>query len=1114
MIDSLLKRLRQERWKRPKSARRQFGHSACGAELLEPRALLSVTLDADARRLDITGTEFDDRVTVDMLNVDTLRVQVNDQEFLLPAADVDLLQFQALAGDDEFTNATAVPSNVFGGGGSDTLIGGSGSDTLQGQQNPDLLIGGGGADRLRGGNGDDTLDGGAGSDRLFGQAGNDRLTGRDGTDRAYGAAGIDTLVETTSDDLLLTRRRMTGMGNDRVISVEQAHLTGGPEANSIVTARFVGNVTLDGGGGRDTLRSGIGNDVLMGGDDNDRLDGGSGDDSLHGNAGDDTLAGGGGHDQLFGDAGNDLIRSADATAMQMVRVTTLAPDGPGSLSDALSQGNRRIVFDVAGVIDLRVPSASRPDGSLRIESSNIEIDGSTAPSPGITIIGARVLIRDASDVTIRHVRIRPGHQFDGDALSILASEDVLIQNVSLSWARDELADVWQGSHNVTFDQVLFAEPVDVDGHAHGLLVGNGSDEVTVTRSAFANLRKRAPKFGFGADLSGTSSGLSVNNIVFNPRSRGLIVGNQSRVASIGNVTIPGSNTRGDAAPVEVQAGVELGTALFQQDNYFADADRVLRPQSGRTTALFTAPGSLDNPESFDWNLTYRHGIGGVRGELNPALFDAEVDAPPESWMTARLVSLNVLPAALVEANVLATVGARPWARDATDTRVISQIQSRSGQIINTENEVEGLPPLQVIPQQPESQRIVTVETPDTLHGGDGHDTLTGGPAGDELNGDGGNDHLSGGSGDDQLNGGNGNDTLIGESGRDSLSGNADADFLHGGVGEDTGLWGIGDGPDGFHGGIGSDNVEVEGSSNRDNFLLRPAGQSLRIQLGGESLTVSTSESATIDGLASNDTFDADSLQGFANDYPTVEPSGFELRLRGGGGNDSFLTGSVTDPFVRISVFGGDDQDFVQLPLSLDTSRTRSPQSSNEAFGQHGDDPLNGGAGNERLEGGLGDDVVSGGAGNDTLSGGDGSDQLNGDGGDDILDGRSGDDTLAGGFGRDVLVGGAGADIMQGDADDDLLIAGEVSFPVGNSITPLTMIAEQWTSNLSFATRVSVLTDPGFLYSLDVGGSGSVRDDNSRDTLSGNDGFDWFLIEGAGFAADSVSDLHAGERLTQ
>lgn len=1113
MIDRLLHRLRRHRRGWPKTARPP-GRSVRRLEQLEQRTLLSVTLDGPARRLDITGTEFDDRVTVDTPDAETLRVQINDADHRFALADIDLIQFQALAGNDEFTNATSLPSNVTGGPGSDTLIGGSGSDTLQGQQNPDLLIGGGGADRLRGGNGDDTLDGGDGNDRMFGQAGNDRLTGQAGTDRAYGAAGIDTLVETTSGSLLLTARRMTGMGNDRVVSIERAHLSGGPEANSIVTARFLGNVTLDGGGGPDTLRSGIGNDVLNGGDDNDRLDGGGGDDLVHGNAGDDTLAGGGGHDQLFGGAGNDQLRSADATSLQTVHVTTLEPDGPGSLSDALSQSNRRIVFDVAGVIDLRVPSASRPDGSLRIESSNIEIDGSTAPSPGITIIGARVLVRDASDVTIRHIRIRPGQQFEDDALSIVASENVLIQNVSLSWARDELADVWEGSRNVTFDQVLFAEPIDVDGHAHGLLVGNGSEQVTVMRSAFTNLRKRAPKFGFGTALSGTTSGLSVNNLVYNPRSRGLIVGDQSLVASIGNVTIPGPNTRGDAAPVEVQADVQVGTELFQQDNYFEDADRVLRPQAGRSTALFTSPGSLENPQSFDWNLTYRHGIGGVRGELNSSRVDVEVDAPPESWMNTRLAGISVLSAAQVEENVLAAVGARPWDRDATDTRVIAQIRTRTGRIINTENEVEGLPPLQVIPQLPESQRIESIVTPDTLNGGEGDDTLTGGPAGDVLNGDTGNDHLSGGSGDDQLNGGDGNDTLHGDAGDDSLSGNADSDQLHGGVGLDTGLWNIGDGSDAFHGDIGKDRVQIEGSSANDNFLLRPFGQSLRVQVGGESLIVSTSEGATIDGLAANDTFDADSLQGFANDYPTVEPSGFELELRGGGGNDSFQTGSVTDPFVRITVWGGDDNDFAQLPQSLDTSRTRSPSGQNRAFGQRGDDTLKGGSDSERLEGGLGNDVVSGGAGDDTLIGGDGADQLNGESGDDVLDGRAGSDTLSGGFGRDVLLGGAGADVLQGNADDDLLIAGEISFSVSNSITPLTAIAEQWRLNASFAARVSVLTNPGFLYSLDVGSGGSVTDDSEPDTLSGDSGVDWFLVKGPGFAADNVSDFQAGERLTQ
>jgi hypothetical protein len=59
------------------------------------------------------------------------------------------------------------------------------------------------------------------------------------------------------------------------------------------------------------------------------------------------------------------------------RVTTLADSGPGSLRDALSLGQRHVVFDVAGDIRLTRP--------LSVQGSFVTIDGESAPPPGITL---------------------------------------------------------------------------------------------------------------------------------------------------------------------------------------------------------------------------------------------------------------------------------------------------------------------------------------------------------------------------------------------------------------------------------------------------------------------------------------------------------------------------------------------------------------------------------------------------------------------------------------------------------------------------------------------------------------------------------------------------------
>ncbi len=79
------------------------------------------------------------------------------------------------------------------------------------------------------------------------------------------------------------------------------------------------------------------------------------------------------------------------------------------------------------------------------------------------------------------------------------------------------------------------------------------------------------------------------------------------------------------------------------------------------------------------------------------------------------------------------------------------------------------------------------------------------------------------------------------------------------------------------------------------------------------------------------------------------------------------------------------------------------------------------------DGGLGDDrmtsvgTLHGGAGNDQLKGIDGtSEQLYGDDGDDKLNGQGGGDLLDGGPGNDALMGGSGADEIHGGEGDDAL----------------------------------------------------------------------------------------------
>src|SRR3989337_942043 len=65
---------------------------------------------------------------------------------------------------------------------------------------------------------------------------------------------------------------------------------------------------------------------------------------------------------------------------QIVRVTTLAPTGPGSFVEAVKKsGPRIVVFEVGGIIDLG-------ETAVKIKEPYLTIAGQTAPAPGITLI--------------------------------------------------------------------------------------------------------------------------------------------------------------------------------------------------------------------------------------------------------------------------------------------------------------------------------------------------------------------------------------------------------------------------------------------------------------------------------------------------------------------------------------------------------------------------------------------------------------------------------------------------------------------------------------------------------------------------------------------------------
>ena len=109
-------------------------------------------------------------------------------------------------------------------------------------------------------------------------------------------------------------------------------------------------------------------------------------------------------------------------------VTNLNDSGEGSFRDAVSQGNRIVVFDVSGIINIQTAVSIK---------SNITIAGQTAPGEGIAIHGGKLSTGKQSNIIIRYLRIRPGENTAStkdDALNLYDAKNVIVDHCSVELA--------------------------------------------------------------------------------------------------------------------------------------------------------------------------------------------------------------------------------------------------------------------------------------------------------------------------------------------------------------------------------------------------------------------------------------------------------------------------------------------------------------------------------------------------------------------------------------------------------------------------------------------------------------------------------------------------------
>jgi hypothetical protein len=361
---------------------------------------------------------------------------------------------------------------------------------------------------------------------------------------------------------------------------------------------------------------------------------------------------------------------------RIIRVTTLAADGPGSLRAAIrAKGPRIIVFEVGGVIDLGRTG-------LDINNPFLTIAGQTAPAPGITIIKGGIDIK-TTDVKIQHIRVLTGADgqakrsgWEADALSTVRAARVVIENCTFLWGIDEnmsasgprftgeTVEEWRAgtSHDIVFRLNLAAEGLADSSHpkgehSKGSLVHDNATGIVFDRNIWAHNVERSPLVKGGAQV------LMVNNLIYNPQRRAVhynlmdlewagrtpVTG---EITAVGNV-LRGGNDTDPGLPFLMLGGVG-DLAFYGRDNLAVD-------RLGSPLPLF-----------------------GRYGNTAARLITAK--AP-----LASLDGYAILPAVEVETTLLATAGARPWDRGSEELRVLFFIAEGRGEVIDDESEVGGYP---------------------------------------------------------------------------------------------------------------------------------------------------------------------------------------------------------------------------------------------------------------------------------------------------------------------------------------------------------------------------------------------------------------------------------------
>ena len=331
---------------------------------------------------------------------------------------------------------------------------------------------------------------------------------------------------------------------------------------------------------------------------------------------------------------------------RVIYVGNLNDSGAGSLRAAiLAKGPRMILFRISGVIDLKSP--------LVITEPFVTIAGQTAPGDGICLRGDNFAIK-THDVVVRYIRSRMGDERkqEQDSISIQSgARNVVIDHVSASWSIDETLSPSGDVADVTVQWSIISESLRESAHSKGphgygmLLRATGG--VSIHHNLYADHDARNPRFGDNYFKPPAPQFDFRNNVIYNYGSicSGMVDG-AMKLNYVGNYIKPGPASK--------------AATVFS-----------LTPEATATTEIFLKGNIVDGqPEPKYFNRE------------NVATLVKDEFPMPAVETTGATDALRV---------VLDNAGATLPRRDLVDVRIVEQVKSGKGRLINSQNDVGGWP---------------------------------------------------------------------------------------------------------------------------------------------------------------------------------------------------------------------------------------------------------------------------------------------------------------------------------------------------------------------------------------------------------------------------------------